>query len=203
MIIGGFPHSVIPNFDHPGSTARQHRSYHDHEAPGQSTEVSDPVGMDGKTRQPNKNYNMSHWLVALQNSGYEACQARNMLWRVGSQFKTPLIIQKLIRPFFFASPWQFSLVLDNHPGSSLANPRPCPCSTNSQEKTCSSAETPSAKNCPSGQTPPANNKWHHVIAADIPCNVTSTSERHERPFTCVWLSYWIPPWWRWSNMVAR
>ncbi|KAJ5229457.1 hypothetical protein N7489_010165 [Penicillium chrysogenum] len=30
-----FPHPVIPNFDHPGSTARQHRSYHDHEAPGQ------------------------------------------------------------------------------------------------------------------------------------------------------------------------
>lgn len=29
-----FPHPVIPNFDHPGSTARQHRSYHDHEAPG-------------------------------------------------------------------------------------------------------------------------------------------------------------------------
>ncbi|CRL18574.1 unnamed protein product [Penicillium camemberti] len=57
-----FPHPVIPNFDHPGSTARQHRSYHDHEAPGQkvpsTSDVSDPVDMDGKTRhQPNKHSN--------------------------------------------------------------------------------------------------------------------------------------------------
>ncbi|KAJ6179498.1 hypothetical protein N7519_009959 [Penicillium mononematosum] len=48
------------------------------------SEVSDPVGMDGKERQPNKDYNgkkrMSHWPVVLQNSGYGACKATNMLW---------------------------------------------------------------------------------------------------------------------------
>ncbi|KAJ5870517.1 hypothetical protein N7455_005458 [Penicillium solitum] len=57
-----FPHPVIPNLDHLGSIARQHRSYHDQEVPGRkvpsTSEVSDPVDMDGKTRhQPNKDYN--------------------------------------------------------------------------------------------------------------------------------------------------
>lgn len=49
------------------------------------------------------------------------------------QLKTPLIIQQLIRPFF-ASPWQFLLALDNHPGSSPANPKPCRCSTEEQPR---------------------------------------------------------------------
>ncbi|KAJ5790664.1 uncharacterized protein N7518_007675 [Penicillium psychrosexuale] len=55
---------------------------------------------------------------------------------------------------------------------------------NSQDKTCSPAETLPVKNCPSGQTPQANNKCIMLFGADIPCKVTKTSERHERPFTC-------------------
>ncbi|EKV09399.1 hypothetical protein PDIP_64810 [Penicillium digitatum Pd1] len=30
--------------------------------------------------------------------------------------------------------------------------------------------------------------------AEVPCNVTKTSERHERPLTCVWLLNWKPTW---------
>ncbi|KAJ5402544.1 uncharacterized protein N7487_008440, partial [Penicillium crustosum] len=52
---------------------------------------------------------------------------------------------------------------------------------NSQEKTCSPAETLSVKSCPSGRTPRANDKWITLFGADIPCNITKTSERHERP----------------------
>ncbi|KAJ5171453.1 uncharacterized protein N7500_004236, partial [Penicillium coprophilum] len=49
------------------------------------------------------------------------------------QLKTPLIIQKPIRPFF-ASPWQFSSALDYHPRNSSANPKPCLCSTEEQPR---------------------------------------------------------------------
>ncbi|KAJ6179497.1 hypothetical protein N7519_009958 [Penicillium mononematosum] len=33
-----------------------------------------------------------------------------------------------------------------------------------------------------------------LFGADIPCNVTKTSEGHERPLTCAWSSDWKPPW---------
>ncbi|KAJ5705074.1 hypothetical protein N7536_000763 [Penicillium majusculum] len=86
-----------------------------------------------------------------------------MLWMAldADQLKTPLIIQQLIRP------------------------RVNVARRNSQEKTCSPAETLPVKNCPSGRTPRANDNWITLFGADIPCNVTKTSERHERPFTCV------------------
>ena len=44
---------------------------------------------------------MSHWPVALQNSGYGACKATNMLWTAldADQWRIQLI-QRLIRPFF-------------------------------------------------------------------------------------------------------
>ncbi|KAJ5501293.1 hypothetical protein N7453_006110 [Penicillium expansum] len=169
-----FPHRVISNFDHPGSIARQHRSYHDHEAPGQKvpsrSEVSDPVGMDGKTRhQSGKDPNGK--------------KRGNMLWMALDADQRLHSSSSNSSGCFFASPWRFLLSLDNHPGSSPANPKPCRCSTEEQprKKTCSPAETLSVKNCPSSRTPRANNKWIMVFGADIPCNVTKTSERHERP----------------------
>ncbi|KGO50987.1 hypothetical protein PEX1_101250 [Penicillium expansum] len=107
-----FPHRVISNFDHPGSIARQHRSYHDHEAPGQKVPSSlkyptlsawmERQGTN-QARTPMER-SMSHWLADLQNSEYEACQARKYaLDGVGCRPKTPLIIQQLIRLFFCLS----------------------------------------------------------------------------------------------------
>lgn len=103
-----------------------------------------------------------HWLAALQNSGYEACQAREYaLDGVGCRPVEDSTHHPTTHSavFFFASLWQFLPALDNHPGSSPANPKPCRCSTEEQpreKKTCSSAETLSVKNCPSGRTPRAN-----------------------------------------------
>ncbi|KGO76857.1 hypothetical protein PITC_005480 [Penicillium italicum] len=98
------------------------------------------------------------------------------------QLKTPLIIQQLIRPFFLPPRGNSHYPLTTILG--VAQPtlsRADVARRNSQEKTCSPAETLPMKNCPSGRTPRANSKWIMLSGADVPCNVTKTSERHERP----------------------
>lgn len=79
---------------------------------------------------------MCHWLAALQDSGYEACQAREYaLDGVGCRPVEDPTHHPTTHPAgFFASPWQLLPALDNHPGSSLANPKPCRCSTEEQPR---------------------------------------------------------------------
>lgn len=129
---------------------------------------------------------MCHWLAAPQNSGYKACQARKYALDgvgcrpVGDSTHHPTTHSAV---FFFASPRQFLPALDNHPESSPANPKPCRCSTEEQPRKnlLTGRNAPPAKNCPSGRTPRANDKLITLFGADIPCNATKTSERHEPP----------------------
>lgn len=146
--------------------------------------------MDGKTRHPqNKDCNRKKDVSLARRPpkllDIKLVRRGNMLWMAldADQLETPLIIQQLIRPFFFASPRQFLPALDNHPESSPANPKPCRCSTEEQPRKnlLTGRNAPPAKNCPSGRTPRANDKLITLFGADIPCNATKTSERHEPP----------------------
>ncbi|KAJ5529725.1 hypothetical protein N7527_003118 [Penicillium freii] len=85
-----------------------------------------------------------------------------MLWMAldADQLKTPLIIQQLIRPFFFLPPrgnsYQPLTTILGVVQPTLSRVDVARRNSQEKKKTCSSAETLPVKNCPSGRTPRAN-----------------------------------------------